>query len=886
MSLLKGVVARLRVVARRPAVERDLADEIAHHLALDTEHRMRDGTPPDEARRQAMIAFGGVERFKELHRDGRGTRWLGDLAADVRFSLRALRRNPALAATAIVTLALGIGANTAIFSAVSAVLLRPLPYAQPSQLVMVGEENADFHWHEQQAAPANYLDWRAQVGAFAGLAAYPEFAGSTTLVGQGEPRLLSTLAVTGNFFDVLGVRPALGRALRDEETWQTQGTPVAVLSDHAWRDAFGADPGVVGRTVQFGGRAVEIVGVLPAGFAVPRLDVDVFRSVGWDRADREQTWFRRAHFARVIGRLKLGVTREQANAELQTVVQRLQHDHPATNTHMGAGMTPLHDFYVGSTRRPLLVLLGAVAVLLLIACANVGNLQLVRAAGREREAALRLALGAGSGRLVRQALAESLVLAALGGAAGILLGWWGARALAALQPAGMLPVNEFALSLAVLAYVLMVTTLSGVLFGIAPALWTGRRAPAEVLRGEGRTASGGQRVRRWSDALVVGEVALALALTLGAGLLVRSYVGLQRVDPGFRDAGVLTAGVNLPGVRYDSIAKVVNFFAELERKARELPGVDAAAVVSQLPATTQSWTSEFAIAGRGTGERGSEVVHREVSPGYHQAMRVPLLRGRLFTAADARNAPYVVIVNDALARKFFPNEDPVGRRVAFDRVPDSTSKWRTIVGVVGSERQGGMAEEPRPEFHAPFAQEPGSAMSLVVHTRGDPATLASAVRRIVKEMDPMLALASPRTMHEVREESLARDRFLAALFVGFAGAGALLAMVGVYGVVAQLARQRTRELGIRVALGARTAQIQWLIVRHGVALTAAGVAIGVGVALVATKSMQALLYRVAPADALTFVTVPALLVVTALVASWIPARRASRAEPADVLRAD
>jgi predicted permease len=884
VSRLQGLAARLRALIRQPTVDRELTDEIALHIDLDTEHRVRAGTPPDEARRQALVAFGGVERIKELHRDARGTRWLGDLATDARYALRTLGRNRALAGAAIGTLALGIGANTAIFSAVSAVLLRPLPYGRPAQLVMVGEENPDFHWHQAQAAPANYLDWKEQVGAFAGLAAYEEFNNNVTLTGQGEPRLLRTLAVTGNFFDVVGVRTALGRALADEDTWKAPRT--AVISDRVWRDAFAADRAIVGRSVQLNGRSVEIVGVLPRSFRVPRLDTDVFYSVGWDRADRDKAWFRRAHLARVVGRLGPGVTLERADAELQTVVRRLQHDYPETNTHMGASIVPLHDFYVGGTRLPLLVLLGAVAVLLLIACANVGNLQLVRAAGREREAALRLALGAGRGRLVRQALAESLVLSAIGGAAGILSGWWGARALAALQPSGMLPVTEFSVNGELLAYVVGVTIVSGALFGIAPALWTGRRAPADVLRDAGRTAGGGQRVRRWSDMLVASEVALALALTLGAGLLVRSYLGLRRVDPGFRSDGVLTAGVSLPGARYDSAVKVLNFFAELERKARALPGVDAAALVSKLPATSPSWSSEFAVSGRGEGVRGSEVLHREVSPGYHDAMHVPLLRGRLLSTADARNGPYTVVVNDAFARKFFPGEDPLGLRVAFTRVPDSTATWRTIVGVVGNEHQGGMAEEPLPEFYAPFTQELQSEMTLVVHARTDPAALGPSVRRIVRELDPTLALASLRTMGAVRAEAVARDRFLAALFVGFAAVGALLAMVGVYGIVAQLARSRTRELGIRVALGAHSAEIQWLVVRHGAALTAAGAAIGIGVALVGTRTMRSLLFQVAPTDAVTFVTVPALLVATAMLAAWIPARRASRADPAEVLRAD
>ncbi|MFI5312000.1 MAG: ABC transporter permease, partial [Gemmatimonadales bacterium] len=754
------------------------------------------------------------------------------------------------------------------------------------RLVMLWEENPDFHWHEQTAAPANFLDWREQVHAFRDVAAYEDFVGTTTLTGHGEPRLLTAISVTGNFFDMLGVRADQGRVLRNEETWDAKGAPVAVLSYRAWRDVFNADRALVGHTVQLGGRAVEIAGVLPESYAFPGLDADVVRPVAWDPADRSKTWFRRAHFVRAIARVRPEVTIETANAELQSVASRLKREYPLTNAHMGAGLTPLHDFITGPTRRPLLVLLGAVSLLLLIACANVGNLLLVRAAGRQRESALRLALGARHGRLIRQALTESLVLSALGGAAGLALGWSGARVLAALQPADMLPVKQFALDLPVLAYVFAATTIAGLLFGIAPALWTGRRAPAEVLKDEGRTASAGWRVRRLGDLLVVAEVALALTLTVGSGLLVRSYLLLQRVDAGFDARGVLTVQANLPGIRFDSVTKVIAFYEELRQRAGALSGVEAAAIVSQPPATHPPWSSEFSVEGRGEGPRGSNVVHREISPGYQAVMHVPLLAGRLFTDADRRGSPYVVLINQALARAYFRDEDPIGKRVSFDRVPDSTSTWRTIVGVVGNERQAALADEASAEFLAPYQQEARSAMTLVLRTGASPASLAPAVRRIVREMDPELALTSVRTMEEVRSASMARDRFLTTLFLAFAMVGAALAMVGVYGMVAQLARRRTREMGIRAALGARGRQIQWLVLRHGLVLTGFGVATGLVGAFAGARAMRALLYHVAPADTFTFLTVPLLLMATAGAAAWLPAVRASRVDPAEVLRAD
>ncbi len=589
----------------------------------------------------------------------------------------------------------------------------------------------------------------------------------------------------------------------------------------------------------------------------------------------------------MVARLEPGVTHQRANTALQTVVKRLQQEYPAINTNMGAGLTPLHEFLVGGTRRPLLVMFGGVAVLLLIACANVANLLLVRAAGREHEVALRLALGAGSGRLFRQALTEVLVLAVLGGAAGLVLGWWGTRTLAALMPDGMLPIREVTMSWTVLGYALLATVLCAALFGVAPVLWTRRRVPADALRDEGRTASGGLRARRWGNALLVSQVALALALTLGAGLLVRSYLLLLRVDPGFDTRNVLTVELALPGFRYDSTRRVLAFYDELERRSRGLPGVEAAAVVSRVPLAGPTWTSVFAVQGREPLPAGSEVKHREITHEYHQAMRVPIRRGRLLTAADnSESAPRVVLINETLARTYFAGRDPIGQRVIFDRFPDSTSVWRTIVGVVGDERQGTLGQPALPEIIAPLAQEPRNLMQLVLKSRTPSASLIGPVRRIVTELDPDLAITSIRTMDEVRAASLARDRFLTVLMFAFAGVGLLLGLVGVYGVVAQLAKRRTRELGIRVALGARAAQLQWLVVRHGVLLTALGIVVGLLVAAGATRALRTLLYGVAPIDPATFVAVPVLVLLTAAAASWLPAARASRTDPCQVLRSE
>lgn len=886
MDGLRVVMARLRGLFRRGHADRQLDDEIALHLELETAKNIQLGLTPDEARRRARVAFGALEAIKEAHRDGRGVPWIEALIADVRYAWRGLRRNPVLGGTAIITLAIGIGANTAIYSAVNAVILRPLPFADPGRLVMLSEENPEKGWHLNVDAPANVLDWKEQVSAFTDVAAYSPYVNSLTLTGAGDPRVLNGYPVTGNFFAVLGARATIGRTFTDAETWAT-GTLVAVISDRLWRDQFNADPNVLGRTVQLNARNYQVVGVMPRSFTFPGMDADVWTPIGWDRSSRSQVFFRRAHWVRAIARLKPGVPLADANAQLQVVVKRLQRDYPVTNRYMGAGMTPLQRFLVGDARQPLIVLLAAVALLLLIACANVGNLLLVQTAGRGREAALRLALGARRGRLLRQAFTESLFVSALGGTLGLVLGWLGTRALVTLQPAGMLPVTNIGVSWNVMGYVIAVTAISGVLFGIAPVLWNVQRVPGEILKDGGRGAGIGPRMRRWGNALVIGEIAFALLLTLGAVLLIRSFAQLQRVDPGFDSTGVLAVSMNIPGARYDDATRISGFYAALMQRVAALPGVRSVAVTSGLPLSGGvGWTSDFIAAGRPADGYGNEVAHRSVSPDYFKAMGTAVTQGRAFTAADALNGDQVVLINDALARSYFRGQNPVGQRISFDRVPDSSSIWRTIVGVVGDERQTDLATEPQIEFTTPEQQAPSTFMNLVVRAAHDPLALAPAIRRVVHEMDPTIGFTSVQTMDDVRQESLARQRFLMTLFSGFSLAGLMLAAVGVYGVMAHLARNRTREMGIRIALGAQATSVQWLVVREGLRLTALGVAIGIAAALAATRAMVALLYHVTPGDPVTFLLVPALLGLTALIATWVPAARASRADPMESLRGE
>jgi putative ABC transport system permease protein len=885
VALPTGWRARLRALLHWSAAERDLEQEIRHHIALETEKNERSGMTAAEARRRALVAFGGVEVAKEAHRDGRGVRWLEEFTADSLYALRTFRRSPGFAAAAILTLALGVGANTAIFSVVNAVMIRPLPFAARDRLMMLTEENPERGWVRNIVAPANALDWGEQVKAFDDVAMYNPFGGTSTLTGQGAPVLLRSQLVSGNFFSLLGVRPQAGRTFTPDETWD-RGTPIVVISDRVWRDRFGARADLIDQTIELNGRKVQVVGVVPASFSFPGSDAEIWRPLGFNRADRTQVWFRRAHWMRAIARIRPGVTRSQADAEFQSVVRRLQRDFPATNATMGAAMTPLHEFLVGDTRRPLVILLGAVAMLLLIACANVGNLLLVHAAGREREAALRLALGARTTRLVRQALTESLVLSTLGGLAGLALGWWGTRALLALQPPGLIPMRDVGLSWMVLAYVLVITTMSGLLFGVAPALWSSRRIAAEVLKEGGRSGTTGHRVRRWANVLVVSEVALALLMSVGAGLLVRSFWHLERVDAGLDVKGVLTASFALPSIRYDSASKVSAFYDGLGDRVRALPSVESLAAVSQLPLTDFSWSSDFSVFSWPADKFGTEIIHRVVTPDYLRVLHIPLTEGRFFTGDDRRGNTRVVVINDVLARQYFKGESPLGLRMSFDRKPDSASVWRTIVGVVGSEHQAGLDKDARAEVFEPFTQSTKSSMTLVIRTTGDPASLAPAVRRAVSDLDPNLAILKIEPMSVVRAAALARQRFLTILLLAFSGVGLLLAVVGVYGVMAQLARGRTREMGIRVALGAQASQVQWLVVRHGLLLTATGEAIGMLAAFFATRAMVALLYGIDATDPPTFFAVPFLLALAAMAACWVPAWRSARADPMVTLRSD
>jgi predicted permease len=885
------IFARIRMLARalfQPrAADSELDEEVRFHIEKQTELYVRQGYARDEAYRRARIDFGGVDSAKEKHRDGRGTRSLADSIGDIKYALRTLWRDRGLAVAGVVTLALGVGATTAVFSAVNAVMLRELPFKDANRLVSVWEENADRGWYKNVVAPANFVDWREQASGFASMAAYTDYPTTVTLLGYGEPTLLEATNVTGNFLDVLGVRPRLGRGFENADDFDGEQRPV-MISSRLWRSTFRSDPNVIGRSMFLGGRKPwQVVGVLPEGFDFPSPGTDVWQPMLWGKDYQGSISFRRAHWMRVVARLKPGVDAAAANATLQTVVKRLETQYPKTNTRMGAGITPLREWIVGDTRTPLLVLLTAAAVLLLIACANVGNLLLVHALGRSRDVALRFALGATRARVARQALTESLVLSGIGGVAGFGLGWLGARALLAIQPTGMLPVSNIGVDYRVLVFAIVVTTASGLLFGLAPTLATTRQAPVEALNAGGRTFTG-SGARRWGRVLVMGEVALAVMLTVGAGLLLRSYDRLTRVPPGFDPNGVLTVALNIPGSRYDSSSKVRDFYQTLLDRTMALPGVDRAAATRELPVTQQSWTANLAVAGRPAMEQSTDIIYRETVGDYQRVMRVPLLAGRTFTAADGADAPDVALINDVLAKQYFPNEDPIGQRIAPDRVPDSTTIWRTIVGVVGGEHQGSLAQPARAEVLLPMAQNTTRRMTVVVRAKDGipPASLIAPIRATVRQMDSLLAITSVRPMTEVYRDAMSRQRFTSVLILVFALAGIVLSLVGVFGVLAQLVQSRRRELGIRIALGAQRSEVRMFVVRYGMRMVGIGIAAGVLVSLWSTRMIATLLFGVARTDWLTYVGVALIIAATGGLAALVPAWRASRANPAHTLQAD
>ncbi len=796
---------------------------------------------------------------------------------DIRYGVRTLLKRPGFSLIAMITLALGIGANSAIFSVVNGVLWRPLPYPAAQQLVMA--------WTNHQArggpaqewfSPPEVDDWRAQNKVFSQFSALNNWV--PTLTGSNEPESLVGAAVSYDMFNLLGTTPARGRTFLPEED-QVNAPNVAMLSDELWRTRFNADPNIVGRSITLNQSSYQVVGVMPAGFQFPIIpNAQIWRTL---RPTLNPSCARGCIVLRALGRMKENVTIAQAQADISTIAARLAAQYPDTNSKVGATLVPLHEQLVGSLKRPLLVLLGAVGFVLLIACANVANLMLARAATREREMALRAALGAGRLRVIRQLLTESALLAFAGAALGLAFSYGLLRLLVAFSPPGTPGLDQIGIDLPVLGFTVLVAALTGIAFGLAPALQLSKIDLNRSLKDAGKGTPGGMRGGRLRGALVIAEMALALLLLIGSGLLMKSFILLQRVDPGFNPDHVVTLRLILNRTAYPNTPQVVSYYAQLLDRVKALPGVQAAATISTLPLSGNQTDTNFLIEGQPPPPPNQEpsAWFNSVSSDYFQTMQLRLIKGRIFSESDNDKSPLVVIISDTMARKFFPNEDPLGKRIG--RGPD---RWREIVGVVHDVKHFTLDGATPPTMYFPMLQAPARGMDLVVRTSGEPLSMAPALRQQVWAGDRNLAIANLGAMKDLVSSSITQQRFILSLLGSFAGLALLLAAVGIYGVMSYAVTQRTHEIGIRMALGARVGDVLTLIFRQGLALALIGVAIGIALAFALTRLMKTLLFEVTPTDATTFAFVAVALVLVALIACLVPARRATKVDPLTALR--
>jgi predicted permease len=792
--------------------------------------------------------------------------------------VRWLGRSRHFTLVAILTLAIGIGGTTTMFSVIDAVLLKPLPFDQPERLVAISQV-----WEGEPSSMSapNFHDAREQTPSLESAAAYRD--GEVTLTGRGEPVRLKGVRVSASFFDVLRAQPALGRVFRSDEN--TPGKEkVAVISQALWQQRFGGRRDALEAPLILDGVPYTVVGIMPAGFSFP------FGREIWVPYAREGMYGdnnRGAWFLRAIGRLRDGATLDQARTELATIASRLEQQYPDANAKVGLMARPLHEAMVGNVRTALLVLMGAVSFLLLITCTNLANLLLARAAARESEMAVRSALGAARHRLVRQLLTESAVLGIAGGVCGVLLAMWALDSLVALNPEGIQRLDTVRIDRTVLTFAAGVAMLTAFIFGILPALQTTRASLAATLKEGGRSlAHAGRRTR---GALIVAEVALAVTLLAGAGLLIKSFLRLQAVDPGFKPEQVLTFELDVPDSRYKEDDDKTRFFRTAVERFAALPGVRSAGGVIVLP-LRGSFNLSFTVNGWPPPKPGQEptLETRVATPGYFQTVGIPLLKGRYFTPQDDERAPQVALISESAVKKFFPNEDPIGRkiRLGWGRGKDKPNVGGEIIGVVGDVRQLGLDVPFEPEIYVPHAQVANSSLEIVLRTDVPPATLASAVRREVRLLDPDLPIATIETLESIVAESISRPRFYMLLVAIFAGVALLLAAVGIFGVMSYSVAQRTRELGIRIALGAGAGAVRRLVVGQAMTLAGIGLAIGLGAALLLSSTLEKMLFNLSSTDPSTFAAVAGVLFIVALVASWLPARRAARVDPVVALRAE
>jgi putative ABC transport system permease protein len=877
MPTLSRMTSFLRNVFAKQHNDRELDLEVHSYVDLLAEEKMRAGIDPGEARRAARIELGGIEHVKEDVREARAGAWLDSLLQDLRYGARMLRKNPSFTAIAVLTLALGIGANTAIFSVVNAVLLRPLPYANSQQLVVIRETSQSVGTHSPSYP--DFLDWRKQSRTIAQMAAINNRA--FNLSGVAQPENINGYAVSPNCLSMLGLRPFLGRDLLPSE--EVPGTaPVVMLSYALWQSHLGADPNAVGKTITLDGRSFTIVGILPPGL---RLEdkTDIVAPIGvWaaemkDRGNRGDM--------SVLGRLASGATFQQARSELDTIAVALQKAYPLENAGIGISVTTLRDELVGDARPAILVLFGAVVFVLLIACVNVANLFLVRGAARSREIAVRQACGASRNRIVRQMLTESFVLAALGGVSGILVGALGIVGLGHLISMDMMQGTVIGMDRSVLLFSGAMVVLVAIAFGLFPAWQASQPRVQETLKDGGRSATASATQHRLRSVLVMAETALALILLVGAGLMMKSMYRLLQVNPGFHPERVLTREMDLRTAQYSNSRATLNFWQQILERVRAIPGVENVALGTVVPFSGNHSRGDITIEGLPLPDPGKfpHPDYHSISPDYTNVLGIPLMRGRNFTESDTETARPVALINATMARHYWPNEDATGKRFHWGH-PGAKDAWITIVGVVGDTRLYGLANPSRLEIYLPFRQESKTDMFLILRSSVDPAGLSSAVRDAVAAIDKDQPVFNVTTMQQLVDESVSTPRITLVLLGLFSGLALVLAAIGIYGVISYSVQQRTHEIGIRMALGAQRSNVLRLVVGQGIKLAAIGVFFGIAAALSLMHLMITLLFGVGANDPITFAAAAVILLLVALAACYIPARRAIAVDPMVALR--
>jgi len=868
---------RWRALIHKRTVEQELDNELQFHLDKDIAENIKSGMTAEDARYEALKAFGGIEKSKEEARDARGVRMIENVFEDARYSLRLLTKSPAFTFVVLLTLALGIGANTAIFSFANGILLRPLPYPQSDRLVVLDENALKRGANSLMVSYPNYLDWQQQNTVFERIGVYfgtNRFA----LSGNGQPEELRGSYISYGLLEVLRVAPILGRTFTEAEDTDGQDG-VVILGYDLWQRRFGGQQNILGQKILFNNFPRTVVGVMPPGFKFPEV------SELWaPLALTTKTFTRTDHGLSSIARLRDGVTVAQAQAEMNVIASRIEQENPVTNEGLGVSVKTLHQNLSGDYRQALLILLGVVGCVLLVACVNVANLMLARASARQKEVALRSALGASRWRVIQQLLIESLILAAGGGILGLVLSVWALRVLLQSIPIKLPFWMNFGLDLRVLGFTAAVTMLTGLIFGVVPALQSSRVDLNDALKEGGRGSANAIRGRSRS-LLVVTEIALSLVLLVGAGLMIRSFLRLRSVDVGLNPRGVMTAMIILPRMKYPEGPQRAAFFKQLVERVKAIPGVEAAGATGTLPLGGSFWGRSLTVEGFPVLSVGQApmIQHTVVTPGYFQTMGIPLLYGRDFTDADAKGAQLVTIIDERLAHKYWPNEIPLGKRVRFGP-PEDNEPWHTVIGVVRAVRHQRMQEDTAESVYLPYLQIPINGMAVVVRTSSDPTNLVPAFRSAVSGLDPDIPVNEVSPMDKVIAESIWQPRLYAALFAVFAAGALILAVIGIYGVMAYLVVTRTHEIGVRMALGATARDMFKFIVGRGMKLTVIGVVLGVGVAYGLTRLMRGLLFNTSTTDPLVFILISLLLMLVAFLACYIPARRATKVDPLVALR--